>query len=570
MGELTQGAKGCPHCRRSFVDRNPVGALPVATLLGGRYTVGEMISIDGEGILYRGVENKGGFRVTIKEYLPVTLSAERGDDMRLAPKPGSEVLFKTTRMDFADLYHALQRITPATGLEAVLDVLDENNTVYAIMENPGGKPLRQWLAEHGGKVKPAEACKMLQPVFSGVTAMHQVGLVHRGISPENIRVLENGHARLTGYATIGLRTAGSGLHEQLYAGYSAPEQYSSSEFGGRYTDEYSLAAVLYRMVCGQAPVPAEQRVVSDTNPRARSVDSSVPSYISDVLDYGLRLKPTDRIQTVPRLVNAISTQEGAQAFLQAEHAKEKERKPKKTINSTIVLLSALTILILSVTFLMIWNMLQNAAAHDRDLQPSPTPEESPVESVEVSYVPNFVGLTYSQVQNNRQYTSSYLFRVTEEYDDTVAEGVILSQEPAAGTVFEDGDIIQLVVSKGPKLVEMPSIIGFTQESAIKELQNRGLIPSCFMVVNDGSYASGCVVQCSAEAGTQLEVGTIITVYIAADRDVTATVTPTPTPEQSEEPTANPDDDEETPATTYPLPVPTESVGVTEGDEADTD
>jgi serine/threonine-protein kinase len=179
-------------------------------------------------------------------------------------------------------------------------------------------------------------------------------------------------------------------------------------------------------------------------------------------------------------------------------------------------------------------------------------------------------LTYSQVQNNRQYTSSYLFRVTEEYDDTVAEGVILSQEPAAGTVFEDGDIIQLVVSKGPKLVEMPSIIGFTQESAIKELQNRGLIPSCFMVVNDGSYASGCVVQCSAEAGTQLEVGTIITVYIAADRDVTATVTPTPTPEQSEEPTANPDDDEETPATTYPLPVPTESVGVTEGDEADTD
>ena len=63
-----------------------------------------------------------------------------------------------------------------------------------------------------------------------------------------------GHARLTGYATVGLRTAGSGLHEQLYEGYSAPEQYSTAEFEGRYTDEYSLAAVFYRMVCGLSPV----------------------------------------------------------------------------------------------------------------------------------------------------------------------------------------------------------------------------------------------------------------------------------------------------------------------------
>ena len=168
------------------------------------------------------------------------------------------MLFKTTRMDFADLYRSIQRITPANGLEAVLDVFEENNTVYAVMENPGGIPLQQWLDERPSPVSAETARNMLQPVFDGVAAMHQVGLVHRGICPENIRVLENGRARLTGYATVGLRTAGSGLHEQLYEGYSAPEQYSTTEFEGRYTDEYSLAAVVYRMVCGQSPVPAAQ------------------------------------------------------------------------------------------------------------------------------------------------------------------------------------------------------------------------------------------------------------------------------------------------------------------------
>ena len=309
MGELPHAADSCVHCGKVFAGRNPAGCLPVGTVLAGRYTVGEMRSLDGEGILYRGVENLGCFRVTIKEYLPVTLSAERGADCILQPKTGSEVLFKTTRMDFADLYRALERITPATGLEAVLDVVEANNTVYAVMENLGGTPLDQWLEAQGAPLRPDDACAMLQPVFEGVAAMHKIGLVHRGICPENLRVMADGRCRLAGYATVGLRTAGSGLREQLYEGYSAPEQYSTAEFEGRYTDEYGLAAVFYRMVCGQAPVPAAQRMVSDSNPRARTVNSAVPGYVSDVLQMGLRLKPMERIQTVPQLVQALSSKE---------------------------------------------------------------------------------------------------------------------------------------------------------------------------------------------------------------------------------------------------------------------
>ena len=242
MGELPHAADSCVHCGKVFAGRNPAGCLPVGTVLTGRYTVGEMRSLDGEGILYRGVENLGCFRVTIKEYLPVTLSAERGADCILQPKTGSEVLFKTTRMDFADLYRALERITPATGLEAVPDVVEANNTVYAVMENLGGTPLDQWLEAQGAPLRPDDACAMLQPVFEGVAAMHKIGLVHRGICPENLRVMADGRCRLAGYATVGLRTAGSGLREQLYEGYSAPEQYSTAEFEGRYTDEYGLAA----------------------------------------------------------------------------------------------------------------------------------------------------------------------------------------------------------------------------------------------------------------------------------------------------------------------------------------
>ena len=526
---LPDEAQSCPHCGKSFAGRNPGGTLPVGTVLAGRYTVGEMLSIDGEGILYRGAENLGRFRVTIKEYLPITLTAERTVGSVLRPKTGSEVLFKTTRMDFADLYHSIQRITPANGLEAVLDVVETNNTVYAVLENPGGTPLDQWLENHPGPIRPDDACAMLQPVFEGVAAMHKIGLVHRGICPENIRVMENGRCRLAGYATVGLRTAGSGLHEQLYEGYSAPEQYSTAQFEGRYTDEYSLAAVFYRMVCGQAPVPAAQRVVADSNPRAKSVNGSLPLYVSQVLQLGLRLRPMERIQTVPQLYQALSSKEYTAELTRTMKPETPVRtappepERKEHLLSLKALLAGILILLSILILLTLWGILgrKNESASSA-VEPEPASSEVMVPQ---NLVPNFIGMDYTQVQNNREYTSMYLFYVTEEYSDTAPAGQIIQQQPDADTVLKAGETIRLVVSKGPQMVEIPNIIGFTQDGAVKELEARGLVASCFMVVNDGSYASGCVVRTSEEPGTRVEVGTVITVYIAADPSVQITVTP---------------------------------------------
>ncbi len=542
---LPGAAQSCPHCGKSFAGRNPGGTLPVGTVLAGRYTAGEMLSIDGEGILYRGAENLGRFRVTIKEYLPITLTAERTAESTLRPKTGSEVLFKTTRMDFADLYRSIQRITPANGLEAVLDVVEANNSVYAILENLGGTPLDQWLENHPGTIRPDDACAMLQPVFEGVAAMHKIGLVHRGICPENIRVMENNRCRLAGYATVGLRTAGSGLHEQLYEGYSAPEQYSTAEFEGRYTDEYSLAAVFYRMVCGQAPVPAAQRMVTDSNPRAKSVNGSLPLYVSQVLQLGLRLRPMERIQTVPQLYQALSSKEYTAELTRTMKPEtpvrtaQPEPERKEHLLSLKALLAGIVILLSILILLTLWSVLSQHIH-----QPAASAAESEPASSEVmvpqNLVPNFIGMDYTQVQNNREYTSMYLFYVTEEYSDTAPAGQIIQQEPSADTVLKAGETIQLVVSKGPQMAEMPNIIGFTQDGAVKELEARGLVASCFMVVNDGSYASGCVVRTSEEPGTKVEVGTVITVYIAADPSVQITVTP-------EEPAAT------EPTTTEPAP-----------------
>ena len=524
---LPGAAQSCPHCGKSFAGRNPGGTLPVGTVLAGRYTVGEMLSIDGEGILYRGAENLGRFRVTIKEYLPITLTAERTAESTLRPKTGSEVLFKTTRMDFADLYRSIQRITPANGLEAVLDVVEANNSVYAILENLGGTPLDQWLENHPGTIRPDDACTMLQPVFEGVAAMHKIGLVHRGICPENIRVMENDRCRLAGYATVGLRTAGSGLHEQLYEGYSAPEQYSTAEFEGRYTDEYSLAAVFYRMVCGLSPVPAAQRLVSDSNPKARTVTPSVPAYVSETLYLGLRLKPVERIQTVQQLFRALSEREYAEELSRSMEAldppapaPQEPKAPAKTeLLSVRNLLAGIVILLSVLILLILWGLLSRQSEKPPEVIAPESVSEAASEPVSenVTLTPNFVGRDYdAEVRNNHSYIDEYLFYVTLEYSDTVEKGRIIRQSPEAGEVIQKGDTVSLVVSRGPQMMEMPDVIGQTQDSAVQELATKGLNATCFTVVNDGSEAAGCVVSASEDAGSMVEVGTTIVLYIAGD------------------------------------------------------
>jgi len=362
--------------------------------------------------------------------------------------------------------------------------------------------------------------------------------VHRGICPENIRVLENGRARLTGYATVGLRTAGSGLHEQLYEGYSAPEQYSTAEFEGRYTDEYSLAAVFYRMVCGVSPVPAAQRLVSDSNPKARTVSSAVPPYVSETLYLGLRLKPVERIQTVQQLFRALSEREYAEELARSlvprtSPAPQETRAPAKAeLLSVRNLLAGILILLSILIVLILWGLL----SRQNDARPAPAASEpdsvseaasEPVNET-VALTPDLVGRDYdAEVRNNRSYIDEYLFYVTLEYSNTVEKGRIIRQTPEAGEVIQKGDTISLVVSRGPQMMEMPDIIGQTQDSAVQELAAKGLNATCCTVVNDGSEAAGCVVSASEDAGTMVEVGTTVVLYIAGDAASASGSTETP-------------------------------------------
>ena len=436
----------------------------------------------------------------------------RSADGALMPKEEKEVLFKTSRMDFKDLYDDLKNLTPATGLSTILDVMEENNTVYAVEESEKGMTLSHYLHLRSRTLTPAEARTLLQPIMEGVALLHKSGLIHRGICPDNIVLPIDGTARLTGYGTLALRTGGSELKSQLYPGYAAPEQYSAAEFSGRYTDVYALAAVCYRMVTGQTPVAAPQRKVRDSLESAHSLEAGVPTWFSQVLACALRLDPAKRMQTVPELMSALTDPNVANAMFEKGDNQISTRK--------IMAVSLVVIFVLVV--LLLWSLIGGSKA---DSTPAATPQPTAAGTAgetTAETVPNLVGLRYTtDIKGNSAYDGFRIVMV-EQPSDTVAQGVVISQDPPADTEkLMDDQIIQITVSSGPSLVEMPDIIGFTQANASKKLDALGIQYKMVMVDNDGTMAAGCVASTDYKTGTKINTENVtVIVSIAGERDDT--------------------------------------------------
>ena len=100
---------------------------------------------------------------------------------------------------------------------------------------------------------------------------------------------------------------------------------------------------------------------------------------------------------------------------------------------------------------------------------------------------------------------------TEDYSDTVEEGVIISQDTDAGKEVSKGTTIGYVVSKGPKMtvVTVPDLSYKDQNTAEKLLKQAGLTPEYIGEDYSDEYPEGQVFYQSVSSGTQVEKGTTV-------------------------------------------------------------
>ena len=504
MNELS-GEKQCPKCG-CYTDSPQISPyLPLKTPLGGKYIVGKAVSANSEGITYSAYDVDRKTAVVIKEFLPERLS-NRGDDgktvvvVRNAQDTYYELLNK-----FLDLWRNLARIRGFSALIPVVDIIEENNTAYAITEYIESLTLREFLLRSKtGYLNWEKANVIFMPVLSLLSNLHKSGIVHYGISPDTLLIGRDGKLRLSGFSICEARFERTQIPAELFSGYTPLEQYGYNLEAGEWSDVYAFCATVYRSLVGSVPQDAISRSTSDKLIIPARYAEIIPVYVINALMNGLQVDPQERTRDIEALreelsatpSNVVSSYSGVKVPSEDKrdtpvHVTIDEESAGQTILKTFLIILGVGLLAFAGWF--VYDKVINA------------PEEVPVEEntkvKETVEVPNFENTSYDLIASNPVQNERFTIKSVSEYSATIEKGYIISQSIAPGEIVEKGTEITFVISKGPEYVVIPPVIDMEAETAKSQLEEAGFVVKIIEKTNDGSYTANTVAGISPEAGT---------------------------------------------------------------------
>ncbi len=443
-------------------------------LLGNRYKIIENIGEGGMARVYRGVDTKLNRPVAVK----ILYEQFAGD-------PDFLRRFKQEAKAAAKLSHP--------SIVNVYDEGEEGNIHYIIMEYVDGFTLKN-IIQRDGQLKPTEAAQIVLQICDALAHAHGQKIIHRDIKPQNIIITSEGRVKVTDFgiaraavdATI---TYGKSLLGSVH--YSSPEQ-ARGHYADPRSDIYSLGVVFYELLTGAVPFSGEspisialKHLQEDIVPPGKLVEGLPPELENIVMkamlkDHNLRYASAaqfrDELEEWLKGENEVnyvnnSLVKRLQSYaLYKEHQglndttpeepeeimlKKKRPSKKKFSYKKIIIYTGLFLLLFAVVFIgyrFIYNFLH--------VPEVPMPDLKGKSLVEAEEELDSLGLSYRVAR--------------EEYNDTVPKDHIISQEPPAERSVKQEREIELVLSLGPDLVEVPYLVGSTQLEARLMLSDLGL------------------------------------------------------------------------------------------------
>lgn len=244
-------------------------ALAAGTVLDNRYVIGKVIGNGGFGITYLAYDTECGRRVAIKEYFPVGIAVRVPDRVAIEPISARHAEdFGSGKERFFNEAELLSRLG-STDVIKMYDVFTANGTAYYAMEYVNGLTITEYTKKYG-KISAEQALFAALKISSAFTFIHEQGIIHRDLSPENVMITDGGDVRLVdfGNARPFSFDGENSLTVALKPGYAPLEQYQHYGRQGPWTDIYSLGAVLYYALTLETPRDPMTRIEDDSEFRA--------------------------------------------------------------------------------------------------------------------------------------------------------------------------------------------------------------------------------------------------------------------------------------------------------------
>lgn len=365
MKEKPQQNMICPYCGYNF-EKNEKHQLPVNIILNSAYLIGKCLGDGGFGITYVGYDMNLYKKVAVKEFFLKGYCHRGEDGFSVIPKDEKKgVVFNREKARFVEEGRILAQIDEQPGVVKVISYFEQNNTAYIVMEFLEGTSLKSYVKQQGGKLEVGEALGIIQPVVKALAGIHEKGVVHRDISPDNIMITNSGKVKLIDFGAAKTKEDDMSANKVYKKSYSPLEQQSREGVIGTYSDIYALCASVYEIITGIKVQNAKERAETDIVKTPSELGFNVTPIQDAAIMNGLALDSDDRIKNAADLyyflfvygntdnpsgtaMKKIIKESSTKVILDKMQKEKKARKNKKTSMVALVIITVLGCLIILV------------------------------------------------------------------------------------------------------------------------------------------------------------------------------------------------------------------------------
>lgn len=308
MEPMAEGSQTCPSCGRPLYESEALHHLKPGTKLCGKYLVGQVLGEGGFGITYIGRDLDLDIKVAIKEYYPkgfATRNSAADEGVTLTSKSSDDVYTKG-RKSFLKEARTLAKFSREPNIVNVRDFFEANNTAYFVMDYLSGTNLKKYIEENG-TLEPQRAVEWLIPIMKVLKKVHDNGMIHRDISPDNI-IVEDGQLILIDFGASREVDTDKSLSVIHKPGYAPGEQQYSRGNQGPWTDVYAMCATIYKCITGEKPPEASERIFEDNLVPPSQMGVDIPPFLEAALLKGLENRYQERQQSMDQLIAELTGQ----------------------------------------------------------------------------------------------------------------------------------------------------------------------------------------------------------------------------------------------------------------------
>lgn len=463
--------------------------------MGNRYRLVELIGEGGMALVYKAECSLLCRMVAIKILRP-----QYANDIEFVER------FRREARSAASLSHP--------NVVNIYDVGQEDGIDYIVMEYISGSNLKD-LIRREAPFSIRRALDYTRQIAEALSHAHERNIIHRDIKPHNILVTPDGQIKVTDFGIARAISESSFTQTGIVVGsvqYASPEQVKGGIVGPQ-SDLYSLGCVLYEMLTGTVPFKGDTSIsialqhLQEKLTRVRDIRPDIPISVENIINKAMAKDLSERYPSALAMIKDIDlaqnrfsretkltdddlpTQMWKPVDIEAE-------KPKSRFSFWVsrILIGLGTVLATGLIMMLAYLHFFGGARTE-------------------VIVPDLVGKDVAEARRILREKNLKLRLVNQLYSSDYAVNQIISQKPLPGNRKRPNTEVEVVVSKGPRLVQVPDLIGKTLLEAELALEEAHLRLGEVNTGTDENWPKGAVIKQLPEKFTQIEQGASVSITI---------------------------------------------------------